>query len=151
MVDGGFRENIFSAEYFSKQDFPDDQYEIIWVDFFNAPHQLLSTYPRIKVSTLKKSGTYHSSYCFNEAIKQSTGEIIVIPDADQIVKPDFLSKVWDCFQDMQENHRTRVFQLDQSRVSRISGQRREEGYPQRSADLRPCCGPQWPQHPSTPF
>lgn len=94
MVDGGFRENIFGAEYFSKQDFPEDEYEVIWVDYYDKPHQDLKKFPNVKIITLNKSAEYHSSYCFNHGINEARGCILIIPDADQIVKPDFLSNVW---------------------------------------------------------
>ena len=92
MVDGGFRQNTYSAEYFTKQDFTD--YEVIWVDYYDSIHPKVAHLPGIISITLKKNGPYHSSYCFNRGIMEASGEVIVIPDADQIVKPDFLSKVW---------------------------------------------------------
>lgn len=95
MVDGGFRERVFGAEFFSRQDFPDDDYEILWVDFYGSPHRDLEAFPKVRLITLARTGEYHSSFCFNRGIAESRGEVIVIPDADQIVKPDFLSRVWD--------------------------------------------------------
>lgn len=94
MIDGGFRDNVYSAEYFSKQDFSDDDYEVIWVDYFDKPNEKLKHIDKVKVITLNKTDEYHSSYCFNRGIVEAKGDVIVIPDADQIVKPDFLSKVW---------------------------------------------------------
>lgn len=95
MVDGGFRENTFGAKYFSHQDFPRDQYEVIWVDYYDKISPNVASNPKIKAIALNKKGIYHSSYCFNEGINKAKGEIIIIPDADQIVMPDFLSRVWD--------------------------------------------------------
>ncbi len=94
MIDGSFRENIYGAKYFSEQDFPEGDYEVIWVEFFSKAHSEVYNQKKVKVITLNKKGTYHSSYCFNRGIKEAKGEIIVIPDADQIVKPDFLKRVW---------------------------------------------------------
>lgn len=96
MIDGEFRENTHSAEYFSKQDFADDEYEVIWVEFYNKVPTTVSENKKIKVIRLdnSKDTTYHSSYCFNKGIVEARGELLVIPDADQIVKPDFLSKLW---------------------------------------------------------
>jgi hypothetical protein len=94
MVDGGFRENIFGAEYFSKQAFPENEYEVIWVDYYNKPHRDLKKFPKVKIVTLNKNGEYHSSYCFNRGIQEAKGEVLVIPDADVIVEKDFLSTVW---------------------------------------------------------
>lgn len=98
MIDGGFRENIYAAQYFSEQDFSPEEYEIIWVEYFDQPHKDLSNLSKVKVITLNKNDTYHSSYCFNKGIEEAKGEIIIIPDADQIVKPDFLTKVFEIHQ-----------------------------------------------------
>jgi hypothetical protein len=78
MIDGGFRENAFGIDFFTK----------------HKVHPDVIKHPKIKVITLGRRGIYHSSYCFNKGIIESKGEVIVIPDADQIVKTDFLSNVW---------------------------------------------------------
>lgn len=95
MIDGGFRENAYGIDFFCKQDFPEDEYEVIWVDYYNKAHPNAVNNPRIKVVTLGRNGTYHSSYCFNKGINESKGEVIVIPDADQIVNSNFLTRVWN--------------------------------------------------------
>ena len=95
MVDGGFRENCFGAQYFAEQDFPSREYEIIWVDFYNKVHPELINYPQVKIITLDKKGLYHSSYCFNAGIKKAKGELLVIPDADVMVEKDFLTTVYE--------------------------------------------------------
>jgi hypothetical protein len=93
MVDGSFRENIFAAEYFSNQDFPGNEYEILWVEYFNKLPDKLQLFPRVKTLTLDKKGIYHSSCCFNRGIMEAKGEVLVIPDADVMVEKDFLSVV----------------------------------------------------------
>ena len=98
MIDGGFRENIYGAKYFSQQDFPDQDYEIIWVDYFDKIAPEVCSNPKIRAIALGKKGIYHSSYCFNKGIEEARGEVIVIPDADQIVLPDFLNRVWTLHQ-----------------------------------------------------
>lgn len=95
MIDGGFRENIHGVKYFLQQEFSPNQFEIIWVEFFKKINPQVSSNPRIKAISLNKKGIYHSSYCFNRGIEEARGELIIIPDADQIVKPDFLNRVWN--------------------------------------------------------
>jgi hypothetical protein len=95
MIDGGFREYIFALEYFSHQDFPSNEYEIIWVEYYDRPHPDLKKYPGVKVKTLNQKGMYHSSYCFNGGIKEAKGEVLVIPDADVMVEKDFLSTAYE--------------------------------------------------------
>ena len=106
MIDGGFREQIFGAEYFCKQDFPANEYEIIWVEFYNKTHPGLKKYPGIKVKALNNDGVYHSSYCFNHGIKEAKGDILVIPDADVMVEKDFLSTVYE---EHRKNHELVIY------------------------------------------
>lgn len=98
MIDGGFRENVFGAEYFSNQAFDVNEFEIIWVEYYNKPNRALRAYPHIKVIRLNQKGNYHSSMCFNRGIIEANGELLIIPDADVIVKSDFLEKVWNIHQ-----------------------------------------------------
>lgn len=97
MIDGSFREHTFGAEYFSNQTFPQDEFEVIWVEFYKEANETLSTQKNLKIITLnnEEDTIYHSSYCFNEGIKQAQGELLIIPDADVIVEPDFIQKAWD--------------------------------------------------------
>ena len=67
---------------------------MIWVEYYDTPNRAARDESKVNVITLNRSDTYHSSYCFNRGIAESKGEVIVIPDADQIVPPDFLSRVW---------------------------------------------------------
>jgi glycosyltransferase involved in cell wall biosynthesis len=95
MIDGGFRDNIFAAEYFSKQSFPNDEYEVIWIEYYDKPNRRLVEVPKVKVTALGRHGIYHPSYCFNRGIEEATGEVIVLPDADVVVEEDFLEVVWE--------------------------------------------------------
>ena len=97
MVDGGFRENTYGAKYFSEQDFPEDDFEVFWVEFYSRVPNSVSAQHKVQVLTLNNplDKEYHSSFCFNKGIESAQGELIVIPDADLIVKPEFLSKLWE--------------------------------------------------------
>jgi hypothetical protein len=103
LIDGSFRENVFGAKYFTRQNFPVDQYEVLWVEFYEKANPEVYEYQQqgLKIICLgnSRATTYHSSFCFNEGIKNAKGEIVVIPDADQIVEENFLSKVWEAHQE----------------------------------------------------
>jgi hypothetical protein len=99
MIDGGFRENAFGARYFANQDFPKDQYEVLWVEHFDTLHEDVRSQPGVKAVCLHQAGGYHSGTCFNHGIEMAQGEVLVIPDADQIVPPDFLTRVWEKHQE----------------------------------------------------
>ena len=98
MIDGSFREKFHSLKYFSEQDFPKDKFEIIWIEYYNSVkieiEKISDKFENIRIIKLNKEGEYHSSYCFNEGIKQSRGDLMVIPDADLVVEKDFLNKVF---------------------------------------------------------
>ena len=102
MIDGGFRENTFGAKYFTEQDFLETEFEVIWVDYFNKINPDVDKLSGVKSISLNKRGTYHSSYCFNEGIRAASGELLVITDADQIVRPNFLSTIWEVHQQCQQ-------------------------------------------------
>lgn len=99
MVDGSFRESFFSIDYFENQTLPRDNYEIIWMEYYDDVKptlaQKVNNYSNFQVLCLGRSGEYHSSYCFNAGIMASKGNILVIPDADIIVEKDFLESILD--------------------------------------------------------
>ncbi len=97
MIDGSFREKFHSLDFFNNQTLPRDAYEIIWVEFYNRINPVLKqkthSFTNNRIITLKKQGEYHSSYCFNAGINESSGEIVVIVDADVVVDNSFLEKI----------------------------------------------------------
>ena len=94
MIDGGFRKNTYGATYFSQQDFPENDFEVIWIDYYDKPSPDVMQISKVKVIKLGLQGVYHSSHCFNRGILEAHGDIIIIADADQIVKPNFLTQVY---------------------------------------------------------
>ena len=98
MVDGSFRESFHSIDFFGRQTLSPDDYELIWVEYYDKVNPLLaekiSRYPNFRFITLNRDGLYHSSYCFNAGIRESRGELLVIPDADVVVEADFLETIW---------------------------------------------------------
>ncbi len=98
MVDGSFRERYDSIDFMARQDMSPDDYELIWVEYYGtiAPdlQRRIDARPRFRVIALGRTGTYHSSYCFNQGIAEARGDLVVIPDADVIAEPGFLNAVW---------------------------------------------------------
>jgi len=95
MIDGGFRENVFSAKYFSQQEFKSGEFEVIWVEHFDRPHPDIASHPKLRCICMNRTEKYHPSICFNKGISEAKGKILVIPDADLIVRPDFLKRVYE--------------------------------------------------------
>jgi hypothetical protein len=109
MVDGSFRERYDSIDFMARQDFPAEDYELIWVEYYDAIAPDLrrriesaDQHRNFRAVALGRTGTYHSSYCFNRGIAEARGGLVVIPDADVIAEPGFLSAVW---RDHQESDR----------------------------------------------
>ncbi len=98
MVDGSFRERFHSIDFLGNQTMPPDDYEFIWVEHYDrvdpALQRKMSQYPNSRIMTLKRNGLYHSSHCFNAGILASRGELIIVMDADVVVKRQFLEGVW---------------------------------------------------------
>lgn len=113
MVDGSFRERYDSVGFMARQDMPAEDFELIWVEYYDQIHpdlqKRIDAAPRpggFRAISLGRTGTYHSSYCFNRGISEASGELIVIPDADVIAEPGFLETVWA---DHQQSDRLAVY------------------------------------------
>lgn len=97
MIDGGFRERFDLIDSLNNQTLAKDKYELIWVEFYEDVDKRLKEKENLRIVTLKnkKSTVYHSAVCFNEGIKQSKGNLLVIIDADVIVPANLLEDVWN--------------------------------------------------------
>ena len=99
MVDGGYRPHFGAVDSMMKQDFPDGDFEFLWVEYYDKVKPELQEKakkkPNFKIITLNKSGIYHSSECFNKGIKSAIGEVIVIPDGDVVFDKNFLREIWN--------------------------------------------------------
>lgn len=94
MVDGGFRERFHLIDCLNNQTLPRDRYELIWVECFDRIRPELEAKNNVNFILLDRVGKpYSMSHCFNEGIRQSTGDLLVIPDADVFVCSDFLEKI----------------------------------------------------------
>lgn len=97
LIDGSFRESFHIIESLKKQNFPTSGFEILWVEFYDEISTQLCQHKNINFIKLgfPRTTEYHSSYCFNEGIRQSKGEVLVIADADVLVTENFLQVVLD--------------------------------------------------------
>lgn len=101
--DADFREKAHTIDYFCQQDFPEDEFEFIWVDFLdsnNLVREKISKYPHATLLPLKnlQDTPWHMGKCINTGVKSSSGEVLVICDGDIVVERDFLSYVWQSHQ-----------------------------------------------------
>ena len=99
--DASFREHFHTVDFFGRQRYPKEKFEFIWVDFHKNDNPLLlekiSQYSNARILNLNnnRSEKWHLGKCINEGVRQSSGELLVIPDGDIAVDEDFLSYVWD--------------------------------------------------------
>ena len=105
--DANFREYTHTIDFFARQNFAKNNYEFIWVDFYNSNDRIRKKIDGYSNTRLVSLGNlpdtlWHLGTCINEAVKISSGELIVIPDGDIAVEPDFLSYVWDAHQKYQD-------------------------------------------------
>lgn len=98
MVDGSFRESVHALRFFGEQAWDRDDYEILWVEHYDSVSPELAAIadgvPNARIVTLGRDGVYHSSHCFNAGIAQARGELVLIPDGDVVVEPDFVARMW---------------------------------------------------------
>jgi len=98
MIDGLFRESFHAVDFFATQTLPPDNFELLWVEYYDKINpklkKTLAPHDHFRSVMLGREGVYHSSYCFNAGIRESRGDLLVIPDADVVVEKTFLEEVW---------------------------------------------------------
>lgn len=97
--DASFRDFFHTVDAFGSQRYPKDEYEFIWVDFYQNNNPMLaekiSRYCNARVLNLNndRSTNWHLGKCINAGIASANGEILVIPDGDVIVDVDTLTAI----------------------------------------------------------
>lgn len=98
LVDGSFRTRFAAIDSLKHQTLAADDFEVLWIEYYDEMKQELIDKMKerrnFQIITLKESGVYHSSYCFNRGITKARGELLVIADADVLVEANFLKTVW---------------------------------------------------------
>ena len=107
--DASFRENFHTVDSFGQQEYPKDDYEFFWCDYYSAQNPVLiekvNKYPQSSIVNLGNpvSEQWHLGKTINKGISQSKGDILIIPDGDIMVPKNFLSKVEEIFNSSSEN------------------------------------------------
>jgi hypothetical protein len=101
--DASFRESFHTVDSFGEQKYSGKDYEFIWADYYeNRTQDLVSKvnqYPNFRILNLGNNSEdqWHLGKILNEGIKQSKGDVLIIPDGDVVVSDEFLLKVEDIF------------------------------------------------------
>jgi hypothetical protein len=125
--DADFRENTHTIDCFCQQDFPEGDFEFIWVDFFdsnNLVREKIGRYPHATLLPLKnlQDTPWHIGKCINTGVMSSSGKVLVICDGDIMVGRDFLSYVWQSHQNYEDLvvYFRRYDELEEDRVNQGS-------------------------------
>lgn len=97
--DACFRESYHTVDSFCSQSYDTNFFEFIWVEYYKNDNPVLNDkilkYTNAKLINLNNSQDepWHLGKCINAGIRESNGEIVIIPDGDIIVQPDFLQNI----------------------------------------------------------
>lgn len=95
--DAGFRESYHTVDFFSRQTLDKNKFEFIWAEYYSAIRPELNEKIKAmgngKVFCFGGEGKWHLGRCLNAAIRESKGDLIVIPDGDVVVEEGFLEEV----------------------------------------------------------
>ena len=111
LLDWSCRESFHILDYLSNQTAPREQYEVIWVEYYNRRSPEISA----KLLENEKAGRspaidqwivlempedvyYHKHLMYNVGILACRGKIVVICDSDALVKPTFIESIIKAFE-----------------------------------------------------
>jgi GT2 family glycosyltransferase len=107
LLDWSTRESFHCLHYLNNQTFPREEYEIIWIEFYNRkPKELQTHTDEIKkdlfidkwiILGYPQSIYYHKHFMYNVGIVLSDGKICIICDSDAVFNPTFLENVYNEF------------------------------------------------------
>jgi hypothetical protein len=109
LIDWGVRESFHSLEYLNKQTASRDDYELIWLEFYNRkPDDLrwLAASGRGRRPALDKwfvlgypdDVLFHKHRLYNVGILAAEGEVCVFCDSDAIFRPTFIENLLRAFE-----------------------------------------------------
>ncbi len=111
LLDWKCRESFHIFHYLNNQTVPRDQYEIIWIEYYDSrPLEIekalkegeeKGTFPVLDkwiVMDMPDELYYHKHLMYNIGIVSSRGEIVTICDSDGIAKPSFVESIIKSFE-----------------------------------------------------
>jgi hypothetical protein len=120
LLDWGVRESFHSLHYLDRQTLPRDEYEIIWIEFYDRkPAQLLEITSNGRRPLIDKwlvmgypaDVCYHKHRMYNAGLLLAEGGICVFCDSDAVFTPTFIASLVQGFKDFPGS----VLHLDQVR------------------------------------
>jgi len=122
LIDWGVRESFHSLYYLNRQTVPRDEYELIWLEFYDHEpaglRQMIQQagYGRPAVDRWFVLGypgelIYHKHRLYNVGILAARGEVCVVCDSDAIYTPRFIERLIRAFEETPHG----IIHLDQVR------------------------------------
>jgi hypothetical protein len=112
LLDWSCRESFHILDYLSEQNVPRDQYEIIWIEYYDRrasqidqglENARLRGRPPVVdqwfIMDTPSNVYYHKHLMYNVGIVRSRGEIIVVCDSDAMVKNTFVETIVRSFEE----------------------------------------------------
>ncbi len=108
LIDWNARESFHSLDYLNRQTVSRDEYELIWVEFYDRkaePIQRMLGAPgrpmldQWIVLGYPQELLYHKHRAYNAGLLAAGGDICVICDSDAMFRPTFIESVIQAFQD----------------------------------------------------
>jgi hypothetical protein len=140
LIDWGVRESFHALHYLNRQTAPRDDYELIWIEFYDRkPQGLRDLVAACSGPVLDKwlvlgypnDVIFHKHRCYNIGILAAAGEVCVICDSDAIFRPTFIENLIHAFEETPEA----VIHVDQVRNTD------RRFYPFNYPDIREIVGP----------
>lgn len=102
LLDWSVRESFHLLSYLENQTVPQDQFEVILIEYYDRVSNALVPY-RNQLDTyvlleMPKSCCYHKHVMYNVGIALAKGEIVVICDSDSMAKPTFIQSIIEAFE-----------------------------------------------------
>lgn len=119
LLDWGVRESFHALHYLNRQTAPREDYELIWIEFYDRKPQglrdMLAAPVLDKWLVLGYPGDmiFHKHRCYNVGILAAAGEVCVLCDSDAIFRPTFIASLVRAFEETPR----RVVHIDEVRNS----------------------------------
>ena len=110
LLDWSVRESLHTLDYLAKQDVDRDEYEIVWIEYFNRESDDLKERISIAESVDKPSPVdtwivmdvpeevcHHKHLMYNVGLLASRGELVCYCDSDAMFRPGFVRSVFESF------------------------------------------------------
>jgi hypothetical protein len=105
LIDWGVRESFHSLHYLNRQTCPRDDYELIWLEFYDRKPERLVQMVENGTCILDKwyvlgypdDFIFHKHRLYNVGLMAASGDICVICDSDAVFGPTFIDNLLDAF------------------------------------------------------